>query len=128
MYGWIRWRADAVTRPVTRVEGRWVFAYIAVTALAFAGALRLTSALGGSFAMADTVILVGSLLAQFLMDNKKLENWGVWFVVNVIAVWEYVSSGLAIAGLQYIFFLANALWGWALWARHAQHIPQGVER
>jgi nicotinamide mononucleotide transporter len=128
IYGWIRWRADAVTRPVTRVAGPWVVAYVAVTALAFAGALRLTSALGGSFATADTVILVGSLLAQFLLDNKKLETWAVWFVVDAIAVWEYVSSGLAIAGLQYVFFLANAAWGWVVWAQSRQTASRNSEQ
>jgi nicotinamide mononucleotide transporter len=128
VYGWIRWRADAATRPVTRVAGRWIPAYVAVTALAFAGALRLTDALGGSFATADTVILVGSLLAQFLLDNKKIETWAVWFVVDVIAVWEYVSSGLAIAGLQYVFFLANAVWGWGVWTQSRRSASRGAER
>jgi nicotinamide mononucleotide transporter len=117
VYGWIRWRADIDRRPVTHLIPRWAIVYGLATAAAFAGALALTSAFGGSFALTDSVILVGSILAQFLMDNKKIENWIVWLVVDVVAVWEYVSSGLAIAGLQYVFFLATAVWGWISWRR-----------
>ena len=115
LYGWFRWKADANTRPVTLLQWRWIFGYLAVTAVAFVGALWINDALGGSFAITDSIILVGSILAQFLMDNKKVENWIVWFAVDVIAVWEYFASGLAIAGLQYVFFLANAGWGLAMW-------------
>jgi nicotinamide mononucleotide transporter len=117
LYGWFRWKADANTRPVTRLQWRWIFVYLAVTAVAFVGALWINDELGGSFAITDSIILVGSILAQFLMDNKKVENWVVWFTVDVIAVWEYFASGLAIAGLQYVFFLANAGWGLAMWIR-----------
>ena len=117
IYGWVRWRADRDTRPVTHVAPKWILAYALVTGAAFAGALTLISMAGGSFAVADCVVLVGTILAQFLMDNKKLESWIVWLVVDGIAVWEYFSAGLTIAGLQYVFFLGNAVWALMAWRR-----------
>lgn len=117
VYGWIRWRADSDARPVTRVALAWVPVYLGVAGVAFAAASILNSALGGSFAIADSVILVGTIVAQLLMDNKKLENWIVWSVVNVAAIAVYFSSGLPIAGLQYVFFLGNAVWGFTQWRR-----------
>jgi len=117
LYGWIRWRADAETRPVTRLERRRLPVYLGVTVMAYVGAVAVAGALGGTFAAADSVILVGSILAQFLLDNKKLETWIVWFAVDVVAIWLYVSSGLAIAGLQYVLFLATAVLGFRAWRR-----------
>ena len=117
VYGWFRWRADSDARPVTRLALAWVPVYLGVAGVAFAAASLLNSALGGSFAVADSVILVGTIVAQLLMDNKKLESWVVWFVVNVAAIIVYFSSGLPIAGLQYVFFLGNAVWGFAQWRR-----------
>ncbi len=117
LYGWIRWRADVDARPVTRVQARWVPAYLLVAGAAFFGAFQINQAFGGSFAVTDSIIFVGSILAQVLLDNKKLETWIVWSGVNIIAIWQYFASGLAIAGLQYVFFLGNAVWGFYLWQK-----------
>ena len=117
IYGWIRWRADRETRPVTHLALKWIPAYGLVTAAAFGGAYALVRLAGGTFAVTDSIVLVGSILAQFLMDNKKLESWMVWLLVDVLAVWEYFSAGLAIAGLQYVFFLGNAVWALLVWRR-----------
>jgi nicotinamide mononucleotide transporter len=89
--------------------------YLLATGAAYAGALGLNTHFGGSFAWTDTVILVLTILAQFLLDNKKLENWAVWAVVNVFAIYTYFTAGLFIVGVQYIFFLANTLYGWYVW-------------
>jgi len=124
LYGWIRWRADADTRPVMHVALRWVPVYIVVTGAAYVGAVAVTSFFGGSFATLDSVILVGTILAQFLLDNKKLETWIVWLVVDVVAIWLYISSGLAIAGLQYAFFLGSVVLGFWRWWR-SMH-PQSI--
>lgn len=115
LYGWIRWRADADTRPVTRVAMRGLPVYLVATGVAYIGAATLTSVVGGSFAFADSVILVGTILAQFLLDNKKVETWIVWFVVDIVAIWLYFSSGLAIAGLQFVFFLVVTVLGFRRW-------------
>jgi nicotinamide mononucleotide transporter len=128
LYGWIRWRADADTRPVSHVERRWLPAYLGVTVGAYAGAVIVAGALGGTFAAADSVILVGSILAQFLLDNKKVETWVAWFAVDIVAIWLYVSSGLAIAGLQYVLFLVTAVLGFRQWmlALHARRIHEAA--
>ena len=83
---------------------------------------------GGTFAAVDSVILVGSILAQFLLDNKKVETWIVWFAVNVVAIWLYLTSGLAIAGLQYVLFLVTAVLGLRQWWRAlpARDVPGRV--
>jgi nicotinamide mononucleotide transporter len=89
--------------------------YLAVTAIAYVGAVAIAASLGGTFAAADSVILVGSVLAQFLLDNKKVETWVVWFAVDIVAIWLYFASGLAIAGLQYVLFLVTAVLGFWQW-------------
>lgn len=130
LYGWIRWHADARTRPVGRVERRWLPLYLGVTAAFYVGAVATAGALGGTFAAADSVILVGSILAQFLLDNKKLETWVVWFVVDLVAIWLYLTSGLALAGLQFLLFLASAVLGFWQWrsALPAGGIPRNLGR
>lgn len=122
IYGWFRWRADAVTRPVTRVGYKWYPVYILATGAAYLGAVWVSGMLGGTMAWADGVILIGSILAQFLLDNKKLETWVVWFVVDVFAIYTYASTGLALVAFQYIFFLANTGWGHWEWFKSMRKI------
>ncbi|MCL4160051.1 UNVERIFIED_CONTAM: hypothetical protein GTU68_055702, partial [Idotea baltica] len=34
----------------------------------------------------DSLLLVGSVIGQLLLMNRKIENWGFWLLVNTIAV------------------------------------------
>lgn len=115
VYGWIRWRTDSNARPVTRMTfAQWVI-YAIVAAVGYAIVLMLATMLGGHLAWTDSFIMAGTILAQFMLDNKKLENWGIWALVNVFAIYTYFTAGLALAGFQYIFFLANTVYGFYMW-------------
>lgn len=65
----------------------------------------------------DSLILVLSLLAQLLLDNKRIETWFVWVLVNLIAIYTYFNQELFIVTLQYVFFLANTIYGWYSWRK-----------
>lgn len=117
IYGWFRWGKDVNTRPVRHVQLKWVPVYLAVTGVVYFGAQWVVSALGGRFATWDAVILVGTILAQFLLDNKRIETWIIWAIVNVAAIYVYFTTGLALAGFQYIFFLLNTVYGWYMWRK-----------
>lgn len=117
IYGWIRWRKDTDTRPVTFVSGKWWPVYLIVSGAGFVGASLITHGFGGAYAWMDASILAGTILAQFLMDNKKLENWIIWLIVDIIATYEYFAIHLYLVGFQYIFFLLNTLYGFIVWRR-----------
>lgn len=126
VYGWFRWKNDDNTRPVTLMDYRWLPAYLAVAAVSFIGALFLYPLFNQPVVWTDAIILVGSVIAQLMLDNKKLENWIVWAVVNVFAIYTYFHQGLALAGFQYIFFLLNVFYGFYMWqqSRKAIMLPQ----
>lgn len=115
VYGYLRWGKDAVSRPVEHVKARLLPLYTVVTLAAYGGAYLLVKAFGGSMAWTDSAILIGTLLAQFLLDNKKLETWMVWAVVNVFAIYTYFTADLQLVGFQYIFFLLNTVVGFIAW-------------
>ncbi|AEI12857.1 nicotinamide riboside transporter PnuC [Cellulomonas gilvus] len=119
VYGWVRWRRDDQTRPVTWLvhDKKWIPAYLGVTVVAYLGGAWLVGLLDGQLAWADSAILAGSILAQLLLDNKRIETWFVWIAVNVIAVWTYFTAGLVVAGLQYVIFIGTAVLGFIAWLR-----------
>lgn len=117
VYGWFRWGPDQNTRPVTRMNFKsfWTLAYIGGTAISYSVLLFITWKLGASLPLADSAILVGSILAQFLLDNKKLENWYVWAFVNILSIMTYWHAGLVLVAFQYVFFLCNTVYGYVSW-------------
>lgn len=121
VYGWIRWRRDVNTRPVTHVQWKWVPVYLLIAIAGYSGAALLSTAVGGSMAWTDSLILAGSILAQFLLDNKKIENWIVWAVVNLFAIYTYWTIGLPLVAFQYVFFLANTAYGYVAWHKSLRH-------
>lgn len=121
VYGWIRWRKDSNKRPVTHLSLKMLPVYILVAAVGYFGAASISQALGGAMAWTDAMILAGTILAQFMLDNKKLENWIVWAIVNVFAIYTYIEAGLFLVALQYVFFLANTAYGYVMWRRSMQH-------
>jgi nicotinamide mononucleotide transporter len=117
IYGWFRWKKDSETKPVGYVERKYWKYYLLATAVAFAGGFGIYHLTGAAVVWTDLAVMAGSILAQFLLDNKKMENWYVWIIVNVFAIYTYLNAGLFIAGLQYVFFLANAFYGIYVWRK-----------
>lgn len=115
VYGWFRWKSDSETRPVRKVEAKWIPVYVLTTLAFYGGVLWLVNIAGGTLAATDTVILIGTMLAQFLLDNKIRSTWVIWAIVNVFAIYTYSTAGLALVAFQYLFFLANTGLGWYYW-------------
>jgi nicotinamide mononucleotide transporter len=114
MFGYYRWGPDGNTKPVSFVQGPWWAAYVA-SGVAIYLALQVAIAYGAVVSQTEVAIVVLSGVAQFLLDNKKLETWAVWIVVNVLSIYFYIEQGWYLVAFQYVFFLANAFWGAYEW-------------
>ena len=56
--------------------------------------------------------------AMWYMANKKLQNWTLWIVANVITIPLYAYRGLGILSIQYIIFTFLAVQGYRSWKKH----------
>src|SRR6478735_2827224 len=117
VYGYFRWGPDANSRPVHKFQWKWAWAYALATVLTYLGAVGLVTLLGGQFAFWDAAILILTILAQFLLDNKVLASWFVWGAVNVIGVTLYFTAGAPFAAVQQLIFLFANIPGFILWKR-----------
>lgn len=117
IYGYIRWGKDDNPRKISWLikSPKWIPVYLVVTAGAYVGAVFLIQAFGGALPFFDAAILALTILAQFLLDNKRIETWIIWAAVNVIAIGVYFTAGLTLVGFQYIFFLLNAFYAFYVW-------------
>lgn len=94
---------------------KWLLCYAAFTGGTYAVLNGILWYFDATLPAADSAILVLSILAQFLLDNKKLETWAVWAAVNVLAIYVYANAGLTLVALQFVLFLANTVYGFVQW-------------
>ena len=55
--------------------------------------------------------------AMWLMSNKKLENWILWIIGNVITIPLYLSSDKIILSIQYVIFTILAIQAYIEWKK-----------
>jgi nicotinamide mononucleotide transporter len=69
----------------------------------------------------DALPTVASLMGQFLLGRKYVENWAVWVAVNLFSIALFAHKGLWLTVVLYAVFAALALAGWRAWRRQLQH-------
>lgn len=72
------------------------------------------------FAYPDAFTTCASLTAQWLLSHKKLFNWSIWIVVDVVAVFIYWQKGLYPTSVLYFCFLIMAIIGQWHWYKNVQ--------
>ena len=55
--------------------------------------------------------------AMWLMANKKLENWTLWIIGNIVSIPLYFVKGYGFTGIQYSIFLILAIMGYIEWKK-----------
>ncbi|MDE3232746.1 MAG: nicotinamide riboside transporter PnuC [Pseudomonadota bacterium] len=67
----------------------------------------------------DALVTSLSLLGQYLLAKKKIENWWVWLVVNIITVGLMLMKSLWLTALLYVLFAILSYIGLKAW--RSQH-------
>lgn len=55
---------------------------------------------------------------MWLMANKKLENWTLWIVGDLVSIPLYFVKGYGFTGIQYAIFLILAFQGYNAWKKN----------
>ncbi len=123
VWGWYQWlhgagdRQLAVTR-LKRTGWGWSIAGWAIGFVLLSQFLdRLTDT---DVPHADGFLTAGSLVGQLLLGRKKVENWLVWIVVDVLYVGLYIYKDLHLTAILYAVFVALAWTGWRAWSNIAR--------
>lgn len=122
-WGWWQWTRgtqDAGAPLAVRhlgARGR-IAAVLAAAALWPAIALLLQTG-GGDAPWSDAFITAVSLVAQWLLARKYVENWPGWLAVNLVAIVLFAQAGLWLTVALYGLFAVLAVVGWYGWARRA---------
>lgn len=68
----------------------------------------------------DSIVLMLSIVAQLLLMSRKVQNWPVWVLVNMLSTLLYFTRELYLTSALYAAFFVNALVSWRTWVRLAK--------
>ena len=118
--GWWEWmKGDrGAPLPVRRTRGGPMAMMTTAAVIVAMGYGALLQRFTDAYApFLDSVILTFSVLGQFLLVGRRIENWWCWLIVNSVAVPVYFSRGLYITAVLYAGFWVNALIALVHWRR-----------
>ncbi|MEB0139203.1 MULTISPECIES: nicotinamide riboside transporter PnuC [unclassified Undibacterium] len=124
LWGWVSWRRGVAERiAVTRLAlgARWL-ALLSWGLAFFVLARFLAAYTDTDVPHVDGFLTAGSLLGQVLLSRKKIENWQVWIVVDVLYVGLYIYKNLLLTAVLYAIFVILAVVGWRSWSRVCQTV------
>ena len=121
VYGWYEWLYGGAGRTELRVTRTGVRIGAVLALIAAVGSVLLGTALhrgtDAALPYMDASLSSTSLVAQWMMTRKLLENWLVWIAVDVLYVGMFVFKGLYLTAGLYAVFLALAVQGYLGWRR-----------
>lgn len=119
-WGWWQWLRgrgkDGAPLVVHRLSTKARLAVLAATLAAWPLlGLLLARATDSDVPYLDALPTVGSIAGQLLLARKLVENWPVWFVVNIVSVALFAYKALWLTVLLYALFALLSLVGWRMW-------------
>ncbi|MEI7577449.1 MAG: nicotinamide riboside transporter PnuC [Armatimonadota bacterium] len=116
--GWITWLKGGENRTELRIScisrTHWLFVALAWT-IGTAIYYPIIRHYNGAAPFIDSSLTVASMLAQLLLNFKKLENWILWITVDIVFIPLYFSRGLYSTAILYSIFLLIAIHGLLSW-------------
>lgn len=128
-YGWWYWlRGDAkggrdgtpaaAAVVVTRVPSREMLALTGAGIAMWLTLYAISSQLPGTRApLLDAALTATSLVAQYMMTRKYLENWVLWIAADIAYIGLFLTRGLRLTSVLYAVYLVLAIIGYLQWKR-----------
>jgi nicotinamide mononucleotide transporter len=120
-YGWYHWLYGGKNRtelPVSRTSARLWLLLVALgaTGTALIGTL-LSQKTDAALPYTDAATTSTSLVAQWMMTRKLVENWIIWVAVDVVYIGMYIYKSLFVTAVLYLIFLILSAMGYVQWRR-----------
>jgi nicotinamide mononucleotide transporter len=121
VFGWYNWthlKTKVDNKSITRTSIIQKF-YLATLLIFFFLVLKfiLTNYTNSTVPTIDSITTALFLIAMVLMALKKIENWTLWIIGDIISVPLYYSKGLVLTSIQYLIFLIIAIMGYFEWRK-----------
>jgi nicotinamide mononucleotide transporter len=122
-YLWTRKKNGATEFPISVMNRK---DYL-ISSIIFAGTLLFVALVYYFFdkfthwtAYVDTLTTALFFVGMLLMAKRKIENWLLWIVADIISVPLYFYKGLTFSSIQFLLFTIIAILGYIEWRKFLQ--------
>ena len=126
IYGWYNWtrkKDEGIKFPISRMtlsEKKWsllifvlTIGFVVVVYTFFDKFTHWTS-------YVDTLVTGIFFVAMWQMTRRKLENWILWIIGDIISIPMYYVKGYSFTSMQYLIFTIIAIFGYIEWKKTLQ--------
>lgn len=120
-YGWYHWsrkKNEVVAFPIsttTKNEQLWAWILFVAAMLFVVFVYKYFDKFTSWTAYVDTLTTGIFFAAMWLMAKRKLENWILWIIGDIISIPLYFYKGYTFTSIQYIIFTIIAVYGYLEW-------------
>lgn len=126
VYGWYHWtrkKGKVVAFPISTMnacEKKWSLLIFVLTI----GFVTAVYTIFGKFthwtSYVDTLVTGIFFVGMWLMAKRKIENWILWIVGDIISIPMYFVKGYSFTSVQYLIFTIIAVFGYLEWKKTLQ--------
>ena len=121
VYGWYHWsrkKNEVVAFPIsttTKKEQLWAWSLFFASMIFVVFIYNYFDKFTSWTAYVDTLTTGIFFAAMWLMAKRKLENWILWIIGDIISIPLYFYKGYTFTSIQYIIFTIIAVYGYLEW-------------
>jgi nicotinamide mononucleotide transporter len=135
IYGWIYWygKKEGEQTPITYLTSRGRIIHTVLVIVGTIGIGYFMSHIHQLFPVAfpkpaaypypDSFVAVMSILANWMLAQRRIENWILWIVVDAICTVMYSLKGIQFFSLEYFIFLLMGIYGLVNWIKIYNKTP-----
>jgi nicotinamide mononucleotide transporter len=123
VYGWYHWtrkKDDVVEFPISRmtVHEKKLSVLIFIATVIFVVVVYIFfDKFTHWTSYVDTLVTGIFFVGMWLMARRKIENWILWIIGDIISIPMYFVKGYSFTSIQYLIFTIIALFGYLEWKK-----------
>jgi nicotinamide mononucleotide transporter len=114
-YLWLRGGQGKTTLQVSKVTRKELLILVLISIVATYAMTLYLQSIQDSAPFWDALTTVVSLIAQYMLNKKFVENWYAWIIVDIIYIPLYAYEHLYLTGVVYLIFLVMCFLGLRAW-------------
>lgn len=123
IYGWYLWAGRTATEdklPISRTDTRQKYQGVAMFILTIVVIYGVYTGFGYEIKTENYIDMLTSgcfFTAMYYMALKKIENWTLWIIADIVCIPLYAYRGLGMLSLQFVIFTILAIQAYFAWRK-----------